>query len=231
MSWKSRSVTIGVAASVLAPAAADSAVMTNRAALAVSFSDPETSVGWDVDGDGMDEFRLTIVTTDIIVGSENRVQERILLTSSGLKGFGFLGTDTAEPGIKALNPGDRVGPTLATGTWGIPNDPTRFLAGHTVTFSEPAFGTSWLAQRGGDQLIGFRFNGRSGLQYGWAIINVNLDGGDTRVTIEQWSYETNADTAVIASEPPLVAPSLALLGLGAAGVRRWRQIRQASGDQ
>ena len=54
---------------------------------------------------------------------------------------------------------------------------------------------------------------------------LDLDSSRTSLTIEQWAYETTPDTDVIAgtvNAPSSGVAALTLLGLGAAGLRRWR---------
>ena len=77
----------------------------------------------------------------------------------------------------------------------------------------------------GANFLGFRFETAGQLHYGWAEININ--GGD--VEISRWAYEDEAGRGIhvgsTASEIPEPS-SLALLGLGAAGLLALRRRRE-----
>ena len=73
--------------------------------------------------------------------------------------------------------------------------------------------------------MGFRFDSGRGDQYGWAAMRLDLTSGPATLFIDQWAYETEPDKAIIAGTIDAPASGLAaltLLGLGAAGLRRYR---------
>ncbi|MCB1864827.1 MAG: hypothetical protein KDG50_05315 [Chromatiales bacterium] len=94
-------------------------------------------------------------------------------------------------------------------------------------------------------LLGFRFTGATGVpgtQYGWAQIHVAArpgPGGSASLTISEWAFENCGDSiqagqtsgvgscdAVSTPAPSPATPLLALLGLGAMGIRRYRERRE-----
>ena len=94
------------------------------------------------------------------------------------------------------------------------------------------------------QLYGFEFLSGTSTLFGWADISFVFNGSSSSLTINNWCYENEVDSNNIGlsidagvcnvasanvPEPPIA--SLLLLGLGAAGVRRWREqkrLRDAS---
>ncbi|WOO40301.1 hypothetical protein [Rubellicoccus peritrichatus] len=80
--------------------------------------------------------------------------------------------------------------------------------------------------------IGFRFKrGSDDYQHGWATLVVsNFETGYAVIT--EWAYEDSGAPIVAGSitpipEPTIVATSLGVLALGAAGLHRWRKLREA----
>jgi hypothetical protein len=144
-----------------------------------------------------------------------------------------LGEDDAQPLFASFT----VGPTLANNyTWGRVGERYRVLGTGTrtvTTFTTGAISSGSYAYIGNDfaefgfqpgpNFFGFRFEGDSGLQYGWGILDFG-DGPDgPTVRINYWEYGSEAAEGVHIAEPAGVLPSLALLGLGAAGIRQWRR--------
>lgn len=220
-----RAMTAAAAAAgtVALPVAADAALVTKNQLLGASTSDAVGTTAWDVDGDGQVDFT--------IVREDSAGQWGLHLTSAGQNGLGFVGADSAEPGIIGLSSGFRVGPTLASHTWGAANVGSRLLAAKTVsTFSPGEFGSGWVVQREGDTKVGFSFISSGNILYGWAVFDIQLDTDQADFSIKQWTYETEPDTAVsvgtTATPVPLAGSglhALALLGLGAAGMRALRR--------
>lgn len=78
-----------------------------------------------------------------------------------------------------------------------------------------------------DGYIGFQFDVPGGVNYGWVRAVGNADGSVLSLT--QYAYETDVNTAItIPGSAAIPEPnSLALLALGAAGLRRYRQQKTA----
>lgn len=83
----------------------------------------------------------------------------------------------------------------------------------------------------GNNVFGFRFKSGSDMLYGWGILNLSL-GGDSQgasATITEWQYDTVSGN-VSPTVPEPSTPSLALIGLGAAGVRMWRARKKLQAE-
>ena len=227
-----------LSALALAPAAANAAVVNvnvSPVSLPMTAADMATAT-WDVDAADGDDFQLWKGGGKIFMASMT------LTASSLLNGRGFVGpADYGFDDVQALQRSFSVGPTLASSyNWGIaptagrnamntygtlfPGGPTYFIG---YDFYD-GFGI-------GDNFIGFRFeDGNDALHYGWA--NINFDTTNGVVTITNWAYESTPDTAIHIPNPAVIplpgAHALGLLGLGAAGLMRWRQRRkeQATAD-
>ncbi|HYN62927.1 MAG TPA: PEP-CTERM sorting domain-containing protein, partial [Rubrivivax sp.] len=81
----------------------------------------------------------------------------------------------------------------------------------------------------GDNYIGFRFLSGTDMLYGFALLNLDTTNGVA--TIQKWAYNDTPDGAVhvedITAVPEPGTAALALLGLGAGGLRAWRSRRKA----
>ena len=204
-------------AAVSLPATANAVLQVGSGPITVSLADPIGQTVWDVDGDGNADFH--------IVNEDSGSVEFLAITSAGLNGRGFAGPATDQAAITRVSFGGQIGRTLATGTWGLWGAGSRIVGNHTAVHSNGHPGLSWLLEAEEQVLVAFRFDSGRGLQYGWAAMFLDLDSSRTSLTIEQWAYETTPDTDVIAgtvNAPSSGVAALTLLGLGAAGLRRWR---------
>ena len=233
-----------LSAIAFAPAAAQGAVVhVTGSPVGVAMSDAHlTSVNWDVDGtDGADfnflryDFGSLKV---ILLGS-------MVLPGTSQNGRGMVGGNPWTDNVLALQQSFSVGPTLAAGyEWGTgsvsgfltrnamndfdtgnPGGPTYYIGYDFI----PSFNI-------GDNVFGFRFlDGNDAMHYGWA--NINFDTTNGMVSITEWAYESTPDTAIHVPGAGDVVPlpgahALGLLGLGAAGLMKWRHRRkeQATAD-
>lgn len=237
----------------LAGTAAHAALVTVATPLSISFTDlpapaqlnrPELdSVSWDVDGDGNADFVLQAERSifqspsGIIWGTSNgnRISKyRHFLNSGGflsrstLNGIGFF----RQPA--GISPAIPFSATPTTGPYSLVQGVYLSRSFRLTSINIPYTSYNYYSEIGigngfsaGDNNIAFAFQTGGNTHYGWAIVNLT-DGPDFRPTIEQWTYETDPDTPVHVGSvpvPAMLAPSLALLAVGAAGVRRWRQTK------
>lgn len=235
----------------VAVGAADAALVTVSTPLSISFTDlpeptlynrPELdSVPWDVDGDGYTDFVLQarrsmfFSTSGIVWGtnnSNNISKYRYFLSCRGywsrsaLNGIGFF----RQP--VGFNPVIPRSATPVTGPYSLAQRATLSRSFRMTSINVPYSSYYNFSDTGissgfseGDNNIAFAFQSGGNTHYGWAVVNLT-DAPDFRPTIKQWTYETEPDTPVHVGEvpvPAMLAPSLALLAFGAAGVRRWRE--------
>ena len=228
-----------LSAIAFAPAAAQAAVMTvtgSPVSLPMT-AGHLTTANWDVDGaDGVD-FHLTKLGssgTGTIYLASITYPSSASLNGRGLVGPSYPSFPSYLPyGAHALQRSFSVGPTLANGyLWGYGSVSGSHRSAMNTWFSFNPGGPTYFIGYNfyygfntGDNFIGFRFvDGSDELHYGWANMNFDTDNGV--VSITEWAYETEADTAIHIPIPLPGAHALGLLGLGAAGLMKWRQRRK-----
>jgi hypothetical protein len=164
------------------------------------------TIGWDVDGTGGDDFQLKKFST---------YQAR--LTAVG--GQWIYGTvSTSFRGMLNKATGAPVSGNLA------PNE--RFFTGPAiVTFSGDKQFVFFTANVSGQ--FGFRFTNASDTHYGWASLLIDETPQGQGYKITEAYYNTTPGAAINVGAVPVPEPSsMALLGLGAAGVAAWRARRK-----
>lgn len=171
----------------------------------------------------------------------------ISMPSYGLNARGMVqgGAALAVGRFRKLSTGFMIGPTMQAGyQWGNPGQPYRPLMSAWMGNGYVASAASWGGfTGGGDEYFGFRFtDSTGGLYYAWG--SLFLDTANAQVSISCWAYNDTAGQGIAvgdtggssttcgtsATANPIPEPGtlpLALLGAGAAGVRRWRSRRQA----
>lgn len=243
---------VSLAAAPLAADAVEIRVTGSPISLSI-FDNPGTdvvSIPWDVDGANGPDFnvvRTNLSFTSTFGGSVYRVFYGGvgILGSSTFGGApynsqGMVGYPGGGATAVALPRSFAVGPTLNGYDWAYAQVPRDALLFSSINISTPmgsTYGYSYLYPgygfantQPGDNYIGFRFAGATGTHYGWAIMN--LDENTGTLTIEEWTYNDEADQPVHINpavaqvpEPAGTLPAIALLALGAAGLRSWRQQR------
>lgn len=102
-----------------------------------------------------------------------------------------------------------------------------FAAMNGIYFATLAYGPGFTHSKfeaAGTGFIGFRFNGGSGIEYGWARVTMNGAPGNGFTVVDYaWG---DVGTAIVAGQTAVPEPaSLGLLAVGAAGLLIWRRSR------
>jgi len=209
--WKSRLPrysAIVAAATAASPAYGGGVVTVNTP---FSVNSTHTSVFWDIDGGGANDFLFHWTSSS----------DRFILAQR-LEGPNRWahGTASAEQLIKAMATGATVGPVMAAG----------FKTDNVVyaffTYSHHIVG----GLHAGTQNVGFQFFLDGGNHFGWA--NISISAGS--LTVNNWAYNDVANygiyagTAIAVPEPANSAAGLGLLALGAAGVSAYKRRKQTA---
>jgi hypothetical protein len=245
----------GSAAAMVAPVAADAALVTvTGSPVSVSFlNGPLVLVAdqaiWDIDGANGGDFALlgfatfAYGTTSVVsfrVGFNFLLPRSVNSGTMGILTVPLNGVSVAAAtgfpifgnALAAIPSSYRVSSLLAN--YGLSSAPAgasiaevyrTFSTGGDVTNQS----TGYFVQAGGGGTFNIAFSFLSGADtlFGWA--EVNLSGSpDWTFTINEWTYgdegeDVHVGTRAQVSEPASTLPALALLGLGAVGVRQWRK--------
>ena len=218
----------------------------------------DISLPWDIDGDGNPEFAFFgfVLGGDVAgTGSVQSIRYRAAAFGMGaayyfggpaLPGLRFIwGTDSYSIHVPASV---SIGPTLAAGL-----ETRAFYSG--ATFGPPilSVGQSEVVKTTGDvstnirsstvryyklgagiQNFGFSFKIGGNVHYGWGVMSIGVGDG---LVIQEWTYDDVADEAVhvgsreaVVPVPPSALPAITMLALGAAGLRRLRKGKAATGE-
>ncbi len=154
--------------------------------------------------------------------------------------------------MQALPNSFNVGPTLAAYNWGATPGTSRYALNRydrnsrSYTYYGGYFGPNYSSTAypgsskfsgfsfNGDNIICFRFDINGETHYGWANVTWDLTSVFVgQFIVEEWAYEDRPDTAIHAGStevvpvPATIVPAVAMLALGAAGVRRMRKKKEA----
>ena len=155
-------------------------------------------VGWDVDGRGPTDFLLKNSTSAALLsGNSNNL-------------FRAYGND-----LRKLAAGSAV--LANSATW----DP---LIRVTGAGAKSQVSSAFQANTPGQ--FGFRFTNASARYYGWGSLTLDLNPTGQGFVITEAYYNTTPGGAINVGAVPQAVPepsSMALLGLGAAGVAAWRR--------
>lgn len=116
---------------------------------------------------------------------------------------------------------------------GVPVSGGAFINHNGVAFATLAYGagvgnSQW--KTAGTGFIGFRFNGGTGIEYGWARLTVSGTTANTFTVVDYaWG---DAGTPIATGQTAVPEPgSLGLLALGASGLLAWRRSRAQAASQ
>jgi hypothetical protein len=214
---------------------------------------------WDVDGTGGADFALfrgpgiggTIPGRRLFLTSNNPNGDGQALNGQGFVVHTFATVPATANGkffaaMGTVQTSQRVGPTLGSGLlWGRAgaNNPTmtyrsllvRNAAGTAAVPAQSAavIGPKMQGFQAGNNYFGFRFLQGGNTLYGWGVLNLDLggDGLGASATITEWAYNDVPNSSIHVPDVPEPSTAyLALIGLGAGGVRAWRSRKKARAE-
>ncbi|MDQ1315392.1 MAG: hypothetical protein QG662_1501 [Pseudomonadota bacterium] len=212
---------------------AEAAVVANAGTpqpVTVAATSGTSFASFDMNGDAVNDFALFGYFS-----STSSVSAGINGTQPGGSNAALRGTSYND--VRKLASGASIGPTPSAGvTWVIAGG-----TGADVFFEQSNGASNWSGVNGETGFAGVRFNIGANTHYGWIQLRVNAPGSLTALS---WAYEDCPDTPIQAGATtgslcaaptpvPVMAPvaygltSLALGGLGLAGLRRRREALKA----
>jgi hypothetical protein len=216
LSWSQK---IGLAAGAVAalPAVAQTALVgVSNAPVSLNINNPYgTSAYWDIDQDSSADARLFVNTNTWFGNAWVNLDPE----NGGLAGMVATNSNTENVQVANLPDSFVVGQTLAANLWRAASNYMTMLGSLSTGASVFPGGNMVF----GTNKIGFSFNKGGNLHYGFAVVDVT----STNVTIQSWMYDDTPGQGVHVIPEPATA-SMALLGLGAAGLLAWRGRRKAA---
>ncbi len=219
----------------------------------LSDSDP-IDVVWDVDDNGTPDFRLMTSTIPLVIsaiklqmGAYYQISNsNAFMIGSGKQFFNVVDGKPVGTATMTAQVIDYFGsPFTYHGAWPTASSLSgrdifthkQILASFTANYSN-ALLSNFNGRLINDKTIhfklGFRFIGSdSQTHYGWANMTMDASFHATTLSVDNWAYEDEPNTAIIVGqipEPGAVAGGLGALALGAAGLRRWRKRKACKVD-
>ncbi|MDQ1315390.1 MAG: hypothetical protein QG662_1499 [Pseudomonadota bacterium] len=198
---------------------------------------------FDMDGDGNNDFAIWGYS-----GGNNGLAVAYGTYESSNAAFGGGSDD-----LPKLSAGFTLGPAIPSGSWtGSVMSTGNDIVGNGL--NNP-WGSGWTGGAGEFGFVGVRFENAGGTHYGWICLRSDPTPGAAEISVIAYAYENTPDAAIqagdrgdgvpvacsaalapVAATPtpvPVMAPlaygltSLALGGLGLAGLRRRREALKA----
>lgn len=213
-----------------------------------------SSVGaaqFDLDGDGNNDFAVWGYGSTGYSGGNNGMAAAFGTYESSNSAFGGGSDD-----LPKLSAGFTLGPSISTGSW----TNSVMSTGNDIVFGPGnGAGSGWTGGVDEVGFVGVKFENASGTHYGWVCLQSDPTPGSELIQVNGYAYESTPDTAIQVGDTgagivacstsvspptpgeataiPVMAPvvygltSLALGGLGLAGLRRRREDRAARDAQ
>ncbi len=167
-------------------------------------------VALDMNGDGTDDFLMSVFSTVATSGSASLVQNLAVVSGGGVGAFAgstaVFGTNTFYfPG--AYNAGDAINSTLdwaGNTALGSLNYYTFYTSGGGTPSS--FYGGNWVNQS--DKYLAVRFTAGSDLHYGWIRMDVGAPDATNFITIKDFAFESQPDVAIDAGDTVGAMPSV-----------------------
>lgn len=204
-------------AGAVLPASA-TVIFVSGPALTSNVDHPE--IEWDIDGGGTVDFtfRFTSLANDVDPEAYGEVH-----ASRGHPDNAWVKSSASDDySIEALSSGFSVGPDLGADRFQNNSEALFLFYGEPWEGGGPGLSL-------GEQYVGFRFDLSGQTHHGWARISMTGGSPETAsVTLHDWAYSSQPNTALqvgAVPEPAATATALGLLSLGAAGVAAYRRRR------
>ena len=233
-----RYYTMGIGTAVLAGAvttADASVVYTNYNSLVLNDTNTAdtaaTTYGYDVNNDGLQDFRLQTRNTGasatnnyavIVGGVAGTTIKPINVVGVAAGNFNYPSRLGAGAAINAARPFVSLGLTASS----------YYLVGGTFAYGNGFTNSKWKTAGANSGYLGFSFTAADGLHYGFAQLTVvpQANGALSRsFVLSGIGYESTPNTPITTFAAPVPEPSsIALAALGGAGILAYRRRKAAA---